>query len=277
MRKTLSVFFLIIIFLLFVPYDGQSDGSPRLFIYDPTSPWQNMVSLRDQFEGFLMLRIPDVIVQPYSDFEKFVQDVHRQKPDLIIIFSFHYFYLMKEINLKPLSIATKNGKPFKSCAIVTNSRGESIASYRDGYIAMLNFGKLTSHFLSVLFFTPNGLKDESFSIIKTSKDIDSLFALSEGQVDLALATMDQFRHISKYSPWVVEGMRVISSVEVPNIILCQTLPNRNSTSLNVLIKAIKNMGANGSEILNRFGYDGWGTVDNGVFDIYTNTKNEGIP
>lgn len=272
MRKTPFVCFLIIVMLLFFSNGGHSEGSPRLFIYDPTSPWQNMVSLQEQFEGFLMLSIPDIIVEPYSDYEKFVKDVLRKKPDLIIIFSFHYLHLKEEIKLKPLSIATKHGKPFKTCAMVTNSRGESIASYRDGYIATLNFGKLTARFLSILFFAPNGLIEDNFSIIKTSKDIDSLFALNEGQVDLAIATKDQFKHLRKVSPWVVERMRVIDSVEVPNILLCQTLSNRNNTSLNALIKAIENMGENGSEILNRFGYDGWSSIDNGVFDIYNNSK-----
>jgi ABC-type phosphate/phosphonate transport system substrate-binding protein len=258
--------------LLFFSDGGYSENSPRLFIYDPTSPWQNMVSIREQFEGFLTLRIPEVIVEPYSDYEKFVQDVHQKEPDLIIIFSFHYLNLKDEVNLKPLSIATKKGKPFKTCAMLTNSRGESIISYRDGYIATLNFGKLTSRFLSVLFFRPNGLTEDNFSIIKTSKDIDSLFALNEGQVDLAVATKDQFKHLRKVSPWVVEGMRIIDSVEVPNILLCQTLPNRNETSLRTLIEAIENMGKKGSEILNRFGYDGWSSIDNGVFDIYNDSK-----
>jgi hypothetical protein len=258
--------------LLFFPNGGRSEDRPSLYIYDPTSPWQNMVSLQEQFEGFLMLYIPDVVVEPYADYEKFVRHVQEKKPDVVIIFSFHYFHLKEDINLKPLSIATKNGKLFKTCTVVTNSRGESIASYRDGYIATLNFGKLTSRFLSTLFFTPNGLTEDNFSIIKTSKDIDSLFALNEGQVDLAVATKDQFKHLRKVSPWVVEGMRVINSVEVPNILLCQTLPNRNSDSLKALIKTIEDMSENGSEILNRFGYDGWSSVDNGVFDIYHDSK-----
>ncbi len=232
-----------------------------MFMYDPGSPWQDKESLEQSLEEFLLLEVPFVRFTVYADYHSFRDDVQKKQPQLILVSGFHYLQLKRDIKLDPVLIATKGGAPTSNLIVVTQRNRESLREFVGSYIAVRNFGSFTGDLLTSLFFKPYSLSETSFRIIRTAKDFDSLFALYQNQVDLAIVDESQLSYLRRVNIAMTRQMQVIELAKMPNIILCRLPKVKNRPEVASIIEIIAKMNEYAIDLLQQLGYDGWKAFD----------------
>lgn len=259
MRRQQRRWLLCIVLLLAIGLAGFIPaGEPiRMVMYDPGSPWQNTKGLQRELEDFLLLKVSGVRLKVYDDYQTLLMDVKNAPPQLILISGYYLSDIQQHLEMDPVLIATKGGVSVSMLVMVTQRNSESLTEFTGGYVAVKDFGFLTSNLLSAQFLVPNGLRDDDFQIIRTAKDVDTLFALYLNQIDLALVENSQLQYLRKVNPDITRRMRVIEFANIPNAVLSVVPAAPQHQGVSSLVKVIENMANSSEALLRHIGYDGW--------------------
>ncbi len=210
--------------LRLAPIPAAAGETPRYFFYyDPDSPQINLASLKEAMDDLLAGSQQDILFQPFAHFPDFDRNVTARQPAFLLLPPWYLDLRGVFLDLKPLLRPLREGKSAYDKLLLARQEQDNkkrIPAPRS--LATTLMGPRSSvRAKTWLLFDALNLDLDRLNIVFVPKGTDALFALTLGQVDLALVAATTYDFLAQRTPSLVKGVKILKrSKPVPLPILC---------------------------------------------------------
>jgi len=233
---------LIFLALLCLPQLTGSAALANFFYFNPDSSHSNLSGLKQLMDTFLSSEGFSLSFQPFTRFRDFDRQVKESKPSFLFL---PEWYLRQDGNdqrFKPFMVPVHGGETTYRKALLVAANSTLTADKLAGpTIAMTPVGPAGMAMLNEVIFKENGLDGNQLNFITTSKDSDALFALALGQVQAALISEENLKHIAALNPRILKNVKTLAvSKPIPLPVLCYAEGNVKPAEVEKLRKSLLN-------------------------------------
>ncbi|OGQ99339.1 MAG: hypothetical protein A2284_09685 [Deltaproteobacteria bacterium RIFOXYA12_FULL_61_11] len=193
-----------------VPGSTAPAASPpvTLFLYAPDVKLQKTSSLLAAArECFTALDLP-LALEVFERAEVLDPQILAQKPAFLLCPGWYLAEHRVELALVPLLRATVNGiTSYKK--LLLGRGGLELHKLDHAKLALTPLGEDTQAMLQRELLKGAPITPATFSLILVNKDIDAIFALAFGQVELSLVRPENLEHLRTVNPRVVNEFKVL--------------------------------------------------------------------
>jgi ABC transporter, phosphonate, periplasmic substrate-binding protein len=266
MRKTFII--ILIIGLTKALVWGAERAEPHgaeLFYFNPDSPQSNLSRLKRDMDHFLSEAGIPITFQPFTHLVDFERQLKENPPAFLFVPRWYVKKYGAALKLHPLLVPVRKGAAFYR-KILLGSDHANLKAVQTPHprVAMTSMGPDGDAMLNAILFSPHGVAAGKINAIIVPKDIDALFALALGQVDMALVVKENMEMIAKINPNILNSVRpLLESEPIPMPVLCFTEGVASTSD----IKELKVLFLNGkaqesrSTIMEMLQINGWQTAD----------------
>lgn len=232
----------------------------NIVLYDPDANFSAMDDIIAGLNQHFAVRVPGVRVQATHNRETFEATVKNTHAEYVVVAS-TYLKDVAALPLQPLLVPLLSGNAFYRKVLVDNGQGapRSLAGRQIATVTTGNRGRGgRNDFLEVL--KNDGITSDGAVLIKVSKDIDALLALTFGQVQAALVTQGSINVIKEINPSAAASLRVLwTSGPILRSPLCAVKENESMSRREPMVSAFMTMGqtANGRAAMQTLGFEDW--------------------
>jgi len=269
-RLVYRIVFFILFFCLFSFAGGSSlaagtDPKPFFFYYNPDASQSNLVRLKQEMDHLLASQKIKVSFQPFNRLLDFHQQVQSVKP---IFFFLPHWYLQKygqQLKLQPLLTPVRAGQSsYRKILLVAKNADTAIGpALKNQSLAMTTMGPDEEAILDAVLFASHGIKAAEINIVDVPKDVDALFALALGQVNMALVTRNTLETLTIINPRLVEGVKpVMETIPLPMPVLCAVKEGVSADFIKIFVDIFKHADAatQKEQYMEILQIDGWKEV-----------------
>ena len=235
----------------------RQEGS--IFFYNSEININNFVSIKVMYDKYLFQY--GIHFQPFDD-KKIYENTFRKAdlPTVMVSSSWHFQSLNKKNSLRPLLIATRNGKPFFIKVLSVKRPFRGIQSLAGKVVASAGSLEHTQSLLLKMLGKDKVDLLSSIKILNVPKDIDALLALDYNVAHAALTTQDSLKLIENINPRLNKKLRTLFTSDeilmpVAAIINSGVIGEPQKKIIQIM-KEMKTSG-DGRESLSALSIDGW--------------------
>lgn len=222
--RTIGIISLALLLILTVVHDTDlaESRANTLFYFNPDSPQSNLSRLKRDMDDFLSEAGFPLAFQPFAHLVDFENQLRKAPPAFIFIPEWYLRRYGAELHLHPLLIPVRNGRvSYRKVLLGPDQKEPDSHRLSPLTVAMTSMGPYGEDLLNTVMFAPNGAFIGKVSTIIVPKDMDALFALALGQVDMALVVKENMDLIAKINPNILRSVRpMLESEPIPMPVLC---------------------------------------------------------
>lgn len=234
------------------------------FYYNPDSLQSNLAHLKSELDQLFARAGYPINFQPFAHHIDFNKKTYEKKPAFLLV---PVWYLKKHgsrLNLHPiLKPVHNNSDHYQKTLMVTKSSGITNLDIQHRSLAMTTMGPNGEAILNQVLFSRYGIDANRMSIVTVPKDSDALFALTLGQVDMALVTKQNIDQLKKINPNIVKSLKAIdTSSPIPLPLLCYMRGRVTQQELQNFKRIFLNLGKQKSDLkaMEMLQIDEWKTI-----------------
>ncbi|MEW6220408.1 MAG: PhnD/SsuA/transferrin family substrate-binding protein [Thermodesulfobacteriota bacterium] len=209
--------------LLLAVGSGAATAEPsKVYSFVPDAPAVNLSWLKAGMEkAFGEAGFP-VLFQPFARLKDFDRELKSAPPDLAILPGWYLDRPQQEPALRPLLRASRRGETvYRKVLIAAQDRPPGQPGQRACTVALTPGGSEVTELVAGLSVDGRPLEELRPSLVTVPKDSDALFAVTLGQVDLALVSEDNLTWLLGVNPRLAARVqRLASSPPLPLPVLC---------------------------------------------------------
>jgi ABC transporter, phosphonate, periplasmic substrate-binding protein len=261
-----SLIFLILLAVNFALTAIAGDSrATKLFYFNPDSPQSNLSRLKRDMDNFLAYSNFSVSFQPFAHLIDFEKQLKEKPPAFLFVPDWYLKRYGPNLNLHPLLIPVRNGKTtYRKVLLATEGTTVDLTKMPHLTVAMTSMGPDGDAILKEMLAL-RGAASYQVNTIIVPKDMDALFALALGQVDMALVVKENIDQVAKINPNILRSIHpVLESKPIPMPVLCFTEGVASSSDIqelkDIFLKHRKNN--HRSDIMEMLQFNDWQAVTN---------------
>jgi len=254
----LSIIAVLLIGMVVFSVLSSGEGKIKIYFYSSETNINNFKSLKMEFDRYLS-RFGPYEFQPFSARDVFEKQVKGKDNCLLLLSSWHYRHIHKELGLLPDLTGMRAGKKYQRKILVADQEAPDIMSAKPGLVASASSLEYTLSVLRGMFKKP---VEHPFNVLTVPKDIDALMSVGFGMAKMAFASGNAFEELKGVNPKLGSKMKVVAEGE-EDLLLIVASPQNFGGDRTPLIDMIKNMSMDpeGIKRIRMLGLDGWQELD----------------
>ncbi len=231
---------LAILFLFCAPQWTGSAASAHFFYFNPDSSQSNLSGLKQMMDTYLTAEGFAFSFQPFTRFRDFDRQVKETHPALLFLPGWYLKQDGNDKKFKPFMVPIHASvSTYRKLLLVAADSPLTLDKLASATIAMTPVGSAGMTMLNELIFKANGINPDTLNFITTAKDTDALFALTLGQVKVALISEENLKAIGAINPQILKTVKTLAiSQPIPLPVLCYAEGAMASTDLDKLRKSL---------------------------------------
>jgi len=237
---------------------SSGEGKIKIYFYSSETNINNFKSLKMEFDRYLS-KFGPYEFQPFSARDVFEKQIKGKDNCLVLLSSWHYRHIHKELGLLPVLTGMRAGKKYQRKVLVADQESPDIIAAKPGLVASASSLEYTLSVLRSMFKKP---AEHPFNVLTVPKDIDALMSVGFGMAKLAFASGNAFEELKGVNPKLGSKMKVIAEGD-QDLLLIVASPQGFGGGRIPLIDMIKNMPTEpeGLKRIRMLGLDGWQELD----------------
>lgn len=248
-----ALFLAVLFFIL--PAGEAEAGKLKFYFFSSETNINNFKSLKMEFDGYLS-KFGSYEFQAFNDKEMFEKEVRGKKECLLLLSSWHYSNISKDLSLISFLVGMRNGKHSqKRILVATSDAGEL-----KGPVATAGNESNTKNTLEKMF--PGKGVAESIRILTVPKDIDALMSVGFQMSKSALITEKTLDDLKTFDPMLHKRLKIIAEGK-ETLLPILAGPESFAENAKAAIDIIQKMPADpdGKNIIKMLDLDGWKPID----------------
>jgi hypothetical protein len=225
-----------------------------IYFYNSEANINNFIPLVAGFDAFLS-RSGSYRFQPFKERKTFEEEIRGKEKYLVLLSSLHYSEIHKKYNLRPLLVGVRNGRTYQKRILVCLNDVKEINS---GQVASAGDQGYTMTLLREML--PDKESAESFRILTVPKEIDALMSVGFKVSKSALITEHTLDTVKKTDPSLCSKLKILAEGK-ESMLPILAVPEKFAGGAETLIKIIKSMPAQGTDIIKMLDLDDWKAVE----------------
>jgi len=237
---------------------SSGEGKIKIYFYSSEANINNFKSLKMEFDRYLS-KFGPYEFQPFSARDVFEKQIKGKDNCLVLLSSWHYRHIHKELGLLPALTGMRAGKKYQRKVLVTDQESPDIVAGKPGLVASASSLEYTLSVLSSMFKQP---AEHPFNVLTVPKDIDALMSVGFGMAKMAFASGNAFEELKGVNPKLGSRMKVVAEGD-EDLLLIVASPQGFAGDRTKLIDMIRNMptDSDGLKKIRMLGLDGWQELD----------------
>lgn len=194
----------------------------ELYYFNPDSLQSNLSRLKAEMDTlFLRAEIP-ISFQAFARLTDFDRNIREKQPAYMFLPSWYFSLNKDQLDIHPFLLPLRRGENhYSKILLVAKNSGLTLKNITKHTLAMTSIGPQKEDILNSILFKELGIDAADLNTIIVPKDTDALFALSLGQVDMALVVKDNLDSIGKINPRITQAVKPIAETKpIPMPIFC---------------------------------------------------------
>lgn len=223
LRIFLIIIFSVILqssFLLSICFSVPKE--PELYYFNPDSAQTNLGRLKLEMDTFFDRSGYAVSFQAFSYQTDFDHKIKKQQPQFLYVPEWYIKKYGSTLKIKPFLVPVYKGETsYRKVLLVAKTSTITIDSIVNRSLAMTSMGPDSEVILNQILFPDTPYKSGAFNPVIVPKSTDALFALTLGQVDLALVVKEHMETFKKLLPTIIDSVKPLTVSEpIPMSMLC---------------------------------------------------------
>jgi len=233
------------------------------FYYDPDSPQTNLANLKATMDAFLAATKRDILFQPFAHLSDFERNVQGRRPAFLLVPAWYLESQGERLGLTPLLRPLRDGRPVYAKVLLARPHPAPLLQEEHLSLATTSLGPAAAPRLNALLFRKLELDAGRMNIVLVPKGSDALFALTLGQVDLALVAKTTYEFIVNRNPALARETTILAVSRPLSLpILCYAVErvtkNEATTFADLFLRQRNDR--YGQRLLEMLHFDGWEKV-----------------
>lgn len=194
----------------------------ELYYFNPDSMQSNLSRLKAEMDILFSRADIPVSFQAFARLTDFDRNIREKQPAYLFLPSWYFSQHKDQLDVRPFLLPSRKGENhYSKILLVANNSGLSLKNIKKHTLAMTSIGPQKEDILNAILFKELGIDAADLNTIIVPKDTDALFALSLGQVDMALVVKDNLESIGKINPRITQAVKPIAETKpIPMPIFC---------------------------------------------------------
>lgn len=222
-RKRIAIGLILVLAVMAI-YDVAwvQSRTAMLYYFNPDSPQSNLSRLKRDMDDFLSGTNFPITFQAFTHLVDFEQQFKSMPPAFIFVPQWYINKYGAEMKLHPLLVPVHKGETsYRKVLLETKDPNKNLAKSVSITLAMTSMGPDGDTMLKNILFSPPSVPVAKINPIIVPKDLDALFALALGQVDMALVVKNNLDQIASLNPNILRTVRpLMESKPIPMPVLC---------------------------------------------------------
>jgi len=217
------IFQLLIAFSFALTAIAGDSQATKLFYFNPDSPQSNLSRLKRDMDNFLARSQFSITFQPFAHLVDFEKQLKEQPPAFLFVPNWYLKKYGQNLRLHPLLIPVRDGKTtYRKVLLAAKGTTLDLANTHHFTVAMTSMGPDGDAVLKEMLALHGATTNQVTTII-VPKDMDALFALALGQVNMALVAKENMEQMAKINPNILQSIHpLLESKPIPMPVLCFT-------------------------------------------------------
>lgn len=238
---------------------ASAEGPRTIYFYSSEANINNYKALKMEFDGYLS-KSGAYEFQPFSDIHTFEKQIRKGTGHLLLLSSWHYSRIHKDLSLKPVLVGIRGGRSFQKRVLVAGPGAKGLNSVGSGPVASASSVQYTRSVLEGMY--DDSKKADSVRILTVPKDVDALMSVGFEMAKAAVTTENALRNLENLDPALFKRIRTLAEGN-PSLLLILAAPADEDMDIQGLIRAVREMpdDPTGLNALKMLDLDGWKTMD----------------
>jgi len=225
-----------------------------IYFYNSEANINNFIPLVTGFDAFLS-RLGSYRFQPFKERKTFEEEIRGKEKYLVLLSSQHYSEIHKNYDLKPMLVGVRKGRNNQKRILVCLNDVKEINS---GQLASAGDEGYTRTLLREML--PDKKLAEAVRILTVPKEIDACLSVGFGVSSSALITENTLDTVKKTDPSLYSKLKILAEGK-DSMLPILAVPEKFAGGAETLIKIIKSMPAQGTDIIKMLDLDDWKAVE----------------
>lgn len=204
----------ICLWLLLIAGPTCADTSLRFYYFNPDSPQNNLVRLKNDMQNLLDGLGFSVEFQPFARLTDFDRGLRKDRPSFVFVPGWYLHRYGEELKLRPMLQSVRdNRRSYRKLLIASRRFFNGARIPPRASLAMTSLGPDSADILNGILSSDEILDTGNLNIVEVPKDADAIFAVALGQVDVALVSQASLKRLRAKNPRLIDSLKVLGESE----------------------------------------------------------------
>ena len=200
---------------------AHDSGHKDFYYYNPDSLQSNLARLTAMMDGLLAESNLPIKFQAFSHFLDFEETIKQHQPVFLIAPEWYVRRYGQQLKIVPLLVPVReNSSHYTKLLLLRRDASINFANLKAHSLAMTTMGHDNENQLNNILFRQQGYDANHLNIVTVPKDSDALFALTLGQVDMALVTGQNVDFLKRMNSTIFKQLKIVAQshpLPLPNL------------------------------------------------------------
>lgn len=194
----------------------------ELYYFNPDSLQSNLSRLKAEMDTFFLSANMPISFQAFARLSDFDRNIKEKQPAYLFLPSWYFSLHKDQLDIRPFLLPQRNGLThYSKILLVSKNSDLTLKTIKKHTLAMTSIGPQKEEILNQILFKEHNIDAANLNTIIVPKDTDALFALSLGQVDMALVVKENLESIGRINPRITQAVKPIAETKpIPMPMLC---------------------------------------------------------
>ncbi|MDQ7091255.1 MAG: PhnD/SsuA/transferrin family substrate-binding protein [Methylococcales bacterium] len=228
----------------------------KIYFHNPESNINNFRSLKISFDTYLSV-FGKFQFQPFENKETFEKMLENTQGSVFLLSSWHYQFLRKNKQIKPILIAEFNGKSVQKKVLLVKSTQLRFSDLKGKMIATAGNEQYSRNLLYEMFPLQSKESIELIKFLVVPTDMNALISLNYGMAAAALSSEISLNQLKIVNPKLAIQLNAIgkSKEKLRTVAVIKQGDKKAQELVDVLLQMNKT--EDGKKRLRLLGLDGW--------------------